>query len=292
LWGFSVAAFFFIVLFCWIEPVAGASAGAPEHFSSLQARLISDGFKQPVIESLYSRSQISFDRKVISVYFSHREAKLNYDQFLSSSSIDKTVKYFSNHEKALKRAEKEYGVKAEVICAIILVETRLGTVMGSRLVINTLSTLADLHDGETRDRVWRKQLKGKTDRTREQFDAWAARKSAWAYNELKAYIEYTSSQGIDPATVYGSFAGAMGIAQFIPTSVQSFAQDGNKDGQINLYQHEDAIESIASYLKGHGWRPSLSRKEAFDVILTYNNSRYYADTILKVAERVKKRRKG
>jgi membrane-bound lytic murein transglycosylase B len=84
----------------------------------------------------------------------------------------------------------------------------------------------------------------------------------------------------------GSFAGALGISQFIPSSVLRFAQDGNKDGQINLFDHEDAIMSIAYYLKQHGWKPGLSRNEQFRIVLTYNHSEYYAETILKVAERL------
>jgi membrane-bound lytic murein transglycosylase B len=88
----------------------------------------------------------------------------------------------------------------------------------------------------------------------------------------------------------GSFAGALGIAQFLPSSVLKFGKDGNRDGRINLFDHADAIESIASYLNQHGWRPSLTRNEAFRVILYYNNSKYYAETILKVSERLAKLR--
>jgi membrane-bound lytic murein transglycosylase B len=90
--------------------------------------------------------------------------------------------------------------------------------------------------------------------------------------------------------MHGSFAGALGIAQFVPSSVLRFAKDGNRDGQTNLFDHEDAIESISNYLKQHGWRPSLTRNEAFRVILYYNNSKYYAETILKVSERLAKLR--
>ena len=76
----------------------------------------------------------------------------------------------------------------------------------------------------------------------------------------------------------------------MPSSLLRFAQDGNRDGQINLFQHADAIESIANYLKQHGWRPGLKRHEAFRILLRYNHSKYYADTILKVAERLEKLR--
>lgn len=280
-----------ILLFGWTGLCLGESLKDLDRFPALKARLIADGFDAALVESLYANPEIAFDRKVISVYFLYREGKLNYDQFLARSAIDETVAYYKKHEKTLKRVEDAYGVNAEVICAIILVETRLGKVVGSRLVINTLSTLADLDEKRTRDRLWLGHLRDKTDDSERQFEVWAARKSAWAYDELKAYLEYVSAQEMDPRTIQGSFAGAMGIAQFIPSSILQYARDGNKDGRINLFQHEDAIESIANYLKQNGWKPGLSRQEAFDVILKYNNSRYYAETILKVAELVEESRK-
>ena len=95
-------------------------------------------------------------------------------------------------------------------------------------------------------------------------------------------------QKVDPFSMNGSYAGALGFAQFIPSSVLKFGKDGDQDGQINLFQHGDAIESVANYLKQHGWKPDLTRKEAFRILLRYNNSKYYANTILKVADRLEK----
>jgi membrane-bound lytic murein transglycosylase B len=286
-----MAAVVFVLLFGWSGLGCSEPSTAPDYFPPLKTRLISDGFDRNFVESLYGRSEVAFDQRGISAYFAHREGKLNYDQFLTPASIDKTLGYLRQHERVLDRVENKYGVDGEVICAIILVETRLGKVVGTRLVLNTLSTLAVLGDNDTRDRLWETYLKGKTGGTKKQFDAWAARKSAWAYAELKAYLEYISSQDLDPYSMYGSYAGALGISQFIPSSVLGYAQDGNQDGKINLYDHEDAIESIANYLSKHGWKSSLSREDAVRVILRYNNSRYYANTILGVADRLKERRK-
>jgi membrane-bound lytic murein transglycosylase B len=152
--------------------------------------------------------------------------------------------------------------------------------------------LADLHEKETRDGLWDAHLDGKAKESKKQFESWAARKSTWAYAELRAYLEYVSDENLDPLSINGSFAGALGISQFIPSSVQQYAKDGNEDGRVNLFHHEDAIESIGNYLKQHGWHKSVSRNEAFQIILKYNNSKYYARTILKVAELVEERRKA
>ena len=282
----AIAAFGFASLLFFADLARGEPLSKSDPFAILKTHLVRDGFDEPFIQSIYSKPEVTFDHKVITVYFSHREAALNYDQFLSRSSVDQAIRYLGQHEQALKQAQRVYGVEGEGITAIILVETRLGTLVGERLVLNTLSTLAVLGDKDSRDRLWYADLKDKTDGSKRRFDSWASQKSAWAYNELKAYLQYTNAQGLNPMSIPGSFAGALGVAQFIPSSVLKFAKDGNQDGQINLFDHEDAIESIANYLKEHGWKPGLSNEEAVQVLLTYNNSTYYANTILKVANRL------
>jgi membrane-bound lytic murein transglycosylase B len=285
----AITAFTSIWLLGCYGYVCGKTLDSPDAFAALKIRLVRDGFDESLIQSLYARSEVTFDHQTVSVYFLHREVSLNYDQFLTESSINHASDYLEKYQKTLRQAQSVYGVDGEIITAIMLVETRLGDVTGKRLVLNTLSTLAALDDKKSRDNLWRSYLKDKADITKRQFDKWATRKSAWAYDELKAYLKYVEAQGLDPLSMPGSFAGALGIAQFIPSNVLKFAQDGNGDGQINLFDHEDAIESIANYLNQHGWRPSLKRDEALEVLLRYNHSEYYAETILKVAERLAQR---
>ena len=280
-----------VAVFCcvWFSGGSGFARGKPDPFAGLKTRLVQDGFDSGLIDALYAKSEVAFDSQGISAYFLHREATANYDQFLTKHSIDTAFDYLDKHKKTLTQAQAIYGVEGEVITAIILVETRFGTMIGKRLVINTLSTLAALGDKDTRHRFWDEHLRGKEGASKRRFDAWASSKSAWAYRELKAYLEYVNAQGLDPVSMPGSFAGALGISQFVPSSALKFAQDGNMDGQVNLFDHEDAIMSIAYYLKAHGWKPGLSRDEQFHVVLTYNHSKYYAETILKVAGRLAER---
>ncbi len=286
----AVAVFSFVWLVGCADNAYGEPSTRHDPYGTLQERLIRDGFERSLVRSLYSRPEVTLDQEGLTAYFSHREATLNYDQFLTQSSIDQAIDYLGQHQKALKEAQSLYGVKEEVVSAIILVESRLGTLIGTRLVLNTLSALAVLDDKDSRDRLWHSYVKDKAGGSKHEFDSWASRKSTWAYNELKAYLKYVNTEGLDPFSMRGSYAGALGIAQFVPSSALKFAQDGNRDGQINLYDHEDAIESIANYLKQHGWRPGLKRHEAFRILLRYNHSRYYAETILKVAERLRKSR--
>jgi len=208
------------VLCCiWLSGNTGLARDEPDPFAALKTRLVRDGFDATLIQSLYAKPEVTFDSRGISAYFLHREATANYDQFLTKSSIDTAFDYLDKHEATLKQAQEVYGVEGEAITAIILVETRFGTMIGKRLVINTLSTLAALGDRKSRDRFWGEHLKGKGEGSKHQFDVWASRKATWAYGELKAYLEYVDAQKLDPLSMPGSFAGALGISQFIPSSV-------------------------------------------------------------------------
>lgn len=274
------------VMLVFILPsVCSAAALKASNFMSLQEMLIKDGFDRDHIQRIYRQPEVVFEISSVSRFFAHREASLNYDQFASRRSIKKARKYMRKHKTDLERVEKDYGVAKEVITAIILVETQLGTVMGNRSVLNTLSTFAALSDPQIRDMAWEKATKP-TQRTQADFEKWSKRKSRWAYAELKAFLKYTSKEEINPTDVKGSIAGAMGISQFMPSNILPYARDGNNDGRINLYNHADAIASIASYLKNYGWHPGIDPEKAYKVVFRYNHSKYYVNIILKIAKRL------
>jgi len=92
---------------------------------------------------------------------------------------------------------------------------------------------------------------------------------------------------MDPTAIASSYAGAVGYAQFMPTNILAYAQDGDQDGRIDLLVHADAIASIANYLKRHGWRPGISREQQEKAIYAYNPSSFYVNAILKVADLLK-----
>ena len=92
---------------------------------------------------------------------------------------------------------------------------------------------------------------------------------------------------MDPLAATGSYAGAVGICQFMPSNILAYGQDGNGDGRIDLFDHADAIASIARYLKNYGWRPGIEKEAAYKAVWSYNRSSYYVNTVLKVAELLK-----
>jgi len=256
------------------------------HFETLKLKLIKEGFDEGRINAAYNHQSVRFDPASIAFFFVYKEAHLNYDQFAAPRQIQKARQYIQAQAANLSKAEKEFGVEKEIITAIILVETRLGTYTGESRILKTLSTVAALADSVLRDKLWAEISKTKKI-SRKGFEKKADRKSKWAYAELKAFLRYTADEGMNPVEVRGSFAGAMGISQFLPSSVLMYGKDGNGDGRVNLFEHADAIASIANYLKQYGWRPGIDRDRAYKVVWRYNHSKYYVNIVLKVAKLLK-----
>ena len=271
---------------CLSASLSASTQKNVDHFKFLQKKLIKDGFNHEKIQRLYRRPQVFFETEGVTLLFTYSEAKLDYDQFAADGPIDNAKKYMGKYKKDLDRTEKAYGVNGRVITAILLVETRLGKYLGTRSTLNTLSTLASLMDPQTRTDFY-DQIPPAKRISRTKFEKSAQKRSKWAYKELKAFLKYTHQEGLDPAEIPGSFAGALGLSQFMPSSILTYGKDGDNDGSIDLYTHADAIASIANYLKSHGWRPGISRKKAEKVIYSYNHSEYYVRAILKIADLLK-----
>lgn len=146
--------------------------------------------------------------------------------FITEARIAQGVSFWQQHGEALARAEREYGVPAEVIVAIIGVETFYGRHTGTWPVLDALATLG--FDYPPRATFFRK--------------------------ELREFLLLTREQQVDPRTLKGSYAGAMGLPQFMPSSLRAYAVDFDNDGRIDIWNNPvDAIGSVASYFQRHGW---------------------------------------
>ena len=255
-------------------------------FDGLRHRLVADGFAEKRIKAIFNNPKVVFNPKGVSLFFVHLESHLNYAQFLSEKSIKSAFLYMKKYKKELDDAQKKYGVDKTIITAIILVETRLGAYLGKRPVINTLATMACLSDKNARQRLW-KSITSHKRLTRNKFNKKVRVRSKWAYHELKALLKYSIRENINPVKITGSYAGAMGIAQFMPSNALTLAQDGNDDGHVDLFNHSDAIYSIANYLKHFGWKPSTTVNAAHRILYKYNHSNYYVNTLLKISARLK-----
>ena len=276
------------VIICFAVSVFPVSASVPESpFAPVKNLLIRDGFDPSRIEQLFGDPRVEPAFKSVSLFFVHSEARLNYAQFTTEESIKKAKDYIGKHHDKLTKAEKNYGVDKNVVTAILLVETRLGTHTGSSPILNTLATMASLKDPDRRETLFQ-NITNPNRLPRETFEKQADRRWNWAYEQLKAFLEYTEREDMDPLSIYGSYAGALGIAQFLPTSILAYARDGNGDGRIDLFDHADAIASVANYLKTFGWKPGISRDKAEKAVFAYNRSSYYVNTILTIADLLEK----
>lgn len=274
-------------LFC-CTPVRVPAAGEPAPvFSRLMERLQSDGFDPKKLKTYYAEPNVNFDARRLALFFQHQEARLNYDQFLEESAIRNASNYMKRHADTLAAAETNFGVEKEIITAIMLVETRLGSFLGNSTTLNILSSMASLSDPAMRDQFWQ-TIEKKTNMSQHDYREKAKRKSKWAYGELKAFLTYVEQERIaNPSAISGSYAGAIGIAQFMPSNILTLGVDGDHDGTVNLFTHPDAIHSIANYLKHYGWRPGIPPEKAVKVLMRYNHSRYYANTLIKIYNQLK-----
>ncbi len=280
--GFFLLAVFFGL---WLGQAAGQE-GAAAVFDALKKRLVADGFSPEFVERLYARPEVFVEADGVSRFFLHSEARLNYDQFTTAESIARAKAYLSAHAELLERVEAAFGVEREVITAILLVESRLGTVTGGRSALNILSTLGALTDPAFQEDFYR-ILPPERRLRRERYLERVQKRAEWGYRELKALLRYAEREGIDPAAIPASYAGAVGFAQFMPTNILAYGEDGDGDGRIDLVAHADAVASIANYLRRHGWRPGIDRERREKAIHAYNPSVYYVNAILAVAERLR-----
>ncbi|SMC55442.1 membrane-bound lytic murein transglycosylase B [Desulfocicer vacuolatum DSM 3385] len=284
---FSIFALAFMLFFIIPTSAPADNIKGPKELNRLENRLLKDGFSRDYIEKTFTTPGAAFALKGVSLFFVHSESSLNYDQFISKKSIANALKYMTAHQKDLQAAQDLYGVDKTIITAIILVETRLGTYLGNRRVINTLATMAALSEKKNKEALWASLATSKRF-TRKKFDKKVLKKSQWAYAELQAFLKFAQREKIDPVAVKGSYAGAMGISQFMPSNALTLGKDGNGDGKVNLFEHPDAIHSIANYLKRYGWKPTVSRQRAHKILYKYNHSNYYVDTLLKISDKLKK----
>lgn len=146
--------------------------------------------------------------------------------FLQPERVTQGIDFWKKHHEILQAAESKYGVPAEIIVAIIGVETRYGKFKGNDKVLDALSTLAFHYP----------------------------KRSKFFRSELEQFLLLIREQNVDPFSITGSYAGAMGIPQFISSSYRNFAVDFDEDNKVDIWNNPaDAIGSVANYFKMHGW---------------------------------------
>ncbi|MDD2739769.1 MAG: lytic murein transglycosylase B [Methylomonas lenta] len=148
--------------------------------------------------------------------------------FMTDSRIDGGVQFWRENEAALKAVEQQYGVPAEIIVAIIGVETKYGAYTGKYRVIDALSTLGFAYPS----------------------------RSEFFLKELENFLILSREEHMDPLQPLGSYAGAMGLSQFMPSSYRAYAKDFDQDHKRDIWHNNsDAIASVANYFVANHWQP-------------------------------------
>ncbi|RTZ59715.1 MAG: lytic murein transglycosylase B [Gammaproteobacteria bacterium] len=188
----------------------------------------STGLPQSEIAGWFDR--VSYQKKIIDAITRPSEGLPWYRYkkiFLNKRRIDGGVAFWKKHRKDLESAEKQYGVPAEIIVAIIGVETQYGHNKGRWSALDSLATLAVGYP----------------------------RRSKFFYSELVQLVRLAKEEKLSPVQLKSSYAGALGLPQFMPSSYRAYAVDFNADGQRDLLNSEaDAIGSVANYFARHGWK--------------------------------------
>lgn len=225
----------FVSLFCTVfsRPAATAATyqtfeGDPQVASFIEDMSKRHRFEAETLTGLFAKAQKRDD--ILKAISRPAEKKPWYEYrpiFLTQSRIDGGVNFWQQNARILKKAEKKYGVDASVIVAIVGVETRYGGNTGSHRVIDALSTLAFAYPP----------------------------RSKFFTGELEQFLLLSRDEHIKLDEVKGSYAGAMGLGQFIPSSYRRYAVDMDGDGKRDLWDSmEDILGSVANYLSEHGWQ--------------------------------------
>lgn len=208
---------------------AGDFTDNPQVQQFIDEMVKSHDFDRQQLETLFAQAKKRDD--ILKAISRPAESKAWYEYrpiFLQPKRIQGGVEFWKQNAELLAKTEKEFGVDAAVIVAIIGVETRYGANTGSYRVIDALSTLA--FDYPPRSKFFR--------------------------SELEQFLILSKEEQVDPASAKGSYAGAMGYGQFIPSSYRHYAVDFDKDGKRDLWDSlEDIIGSVANYFHQHHWKP-------------------------------------
>ncbi len=225
--GCKIAIFFLLPWVALTADAAGLDSAAIATFSSqMQAR---HGFNAQALEA--TLAQGTRRDAILAAIAKPAEFKPWYAYrpiFMTAERINAGSKFWDEHASALEAAEKQYGVPASIIAAIIGVETFYGRNTGKFGVMEALATLAFHYPP----------------------------RAPFFRSELENFFLLARDENLDALAPKGSYAGAMGLPQFMPSSFRNFAVDFDGDGHRDIWNNPvDAIGSVANYLKGHGWVP-------------------------------------
>ncbi len=290
-----------IVFFCLLLLVGNVKVNADVYVSKgkfIEIMVARHGFDKFSLKKIFD--QVLVSQSILDAISTPPEKKLSWDKyhkiFITEKRISQGVSFWRENRNKLEEAEQKFGVPAEMVTAIIGVETFYGRILGNYRVIDALNTLAFHYP----------------------------KRAGFFQGEFEHFLLLTREQGLDPFELKGSYAGAMGLPQFISSSYRRYAIDFDGDGVVDIWNSpDDAIGSVANYFVEHGWKAgkpvavkmSVENKtrlekntntrfieyesgdtneywqtyDNFHVITRYNNSVLYALAVYQLSSEIKER---
>lgn len=222
---------FLTILLTLISPLSSQAIDLQKHpkvQSFINKMATKDGYKKTHLRAIFKEAKL--EQKIIEKMTRPYEAKPWYlykRLFVTNKRVKEGVEFWKEHEKTLTAVSQQYGVPASIIVAIIGVESNYGSQPYEFRIIDALTTLAFAYP----------------------------RRSRFFKSELREYLLLTRERGLDPLSLFGSYAGAIGMPQFMPSSYRNYAVNYSGTDKISLrHNPDDAIASVGNYLKEYGWK--------------------------------------
>jgi membrane-bound lytic murein transglycosylase B len=280
---------FLIFMLLLISPsgaYGSVSDELPPLYQPLIYRLSQEGFDFEFLSKLFSDPRVEFLPTVTTLSLYPSEIPERYARFLTPESILLSKKFLNHNLNTLRELERRFHVDKEVAVAILLVESRFGENIGKYRVIPTLASIALMASPENLHRNCEALRQMDPGLSCDWIESRSKRRAEWAYQELKCFLNIIRQEKIDPLEVFGSHAGAMGMAQFVPSSYLNYALS-EESFEKWLLSREEAIFSIGNYLRSHGWKKNLTLQKKKEILFYYNRSVPYVETVLKVSQKIK-----
>ena len=241
-------------------PTAQAAVESPynEKLGELVQKLKIRGLPEDTLSEIFSDSRVTLYPAIIGKSGKGLDYLGRRFGLLTRTSVNQGKSVMAANRENLRKIEAAYGVGREVLVAILRIETNFGRDTGNYPLVNSFLTMALIEN----------------------------RRSSWAEEELGQLLLICRRQNRDPLSVKGSWAGAFGFPQFIPSSYLKYGVDGNGDGAVDLSNLADAFASIANYLRSFGWSEPDPEKNR-QAVWAYNHCDNYVKAVFAYARAIK-----
>lgn len=305
--GFVAMRFRFLAVWLPLLALLGAAAGpglahsppkqgfSTEELEPVLAALQARGFSRASLSKIFYDKRLSKIDRVIGLNAFDQESQRIYEPFLSRYALRKAERFRRRHFSRLWTTERRFGVPMNIVIAILLVETQFGTARLPFRVMSVFTTLAVEASPAAVARHFERLRAIHPELEREFLQTRLELKAEWALEQLAAMLTIGVDNGMDVLELRGSYAGAFGVPQFLPTSYRRWGADGNGDRRVNLDDMPDAMASIANFLRSHGWRGDESLAKKKRAVWQYNRSPPYVEAIFAISRKLSlpsKKRRG